>query len=95
VQNKHAFFKKIDSLPKGPEWTCEIFEITGDRKDENGDAIVEDVELWRRDPVAVVLNSFVIFLGEDLLVLNGFSPGLLNPYREGYFSHGMINQVFS
>ena len=44
---------------------------------------------------SVVLNSFVIFLGEDLLVLNGFSPGLLNPYREGYFSHGMINQVFS
>jgi hypothetical protein len=52
--NKHAFFKKIDSLPKGPEWTCEIFEIKGDHKDENGDAIVEEVELWRRNPVECV-----------------------------------------
>ena len=54
MQNKHAFFKKIDSLPNGPEWKCEIFEITGDRKDENGDAIVEEVELWRRNPVECV-----------------------------------------
>ena len=54
MQNKHAFFKKIDSLPKGPEWTCEVFEITGDRKDENGNAIVDEVELWRRDPVECV-----------------------------------------
>jgi hypothetical protein len=52
--SKHAFFKKIDSPPKGPEWKCEVFEITSDCQDENGKAIVEEVELWRRDPVECV-----------------------------------------
>ena len=46
-----GFCTLCDSLPRGPEWTCEIFEITGDRKDENGQPIVEEVELWKRDPV--------------------------------------------
>lgn len=48
------FFKKIDSLPKGSEWMCEIFEIKGDHKDENGDAIIEEVELWKQNPVECV-----------------------------------------
>lgn len=52
--NKYAFFKRIDALPKGPEWECEILEITGDRKDENGKVLVEEVEFWRRDPVECV-----------------------------------------
>ena len=46
ANSKHAFFKKVDALPKGPEWMCEVFEITGDCEDENGKAIVEEVELW-------------------------------------------------
>jgi len=41
-------------LPKGPEWKCEILEITGDRKDENGNVLVEEVEFWRRNPVECV-----------------------------------------
>jgi hypothetical protein len=41
-------------LPKGPEWLCEILEITGDRKDEDGNTLIEEVELWRRDPVKCV-----------------------------------------
>ena len=52
--NKYTFFKKIDALPKGPEWVCEVLEITGDKKDEEGKAFVEEVEFWRRDPVECV-----------------------------------------
>ena len=51
TQSKHTFFKEINSLPKGPKWMCETFKITGDRKDKNGEPVVEEVELWRRDLV--------------------------------------------
>ena len=46
--------QKIDTLPSGPDWTCSVFEITGDEKDHNGCARTEDVELWHRDPVECV-----------------------------------------
>ncbi|OBZ67180.1 hypothetical protein A0H81_13050 [Grifola frondosa] len=52
--NKDAFLKKIDSLPQGPTWICEPFEVTGDLKDEKGQTQVENVELWRRDPVECI-----------------------------------------
>ncbi|KAJ7131567.1 hypothetical protein C8R43DRAFT_930595, partial [Mycena crocata] len=52
--NKRAFFQKIDALPTGPKWDCEIFEIIGDEKDENGKLKREDVEFWRRDPIECI-----------------------------------------
>ncbi|KAK0440879.1 uncharacterized protein EV420DRAFT_1279061 [Desarmillaria tabescens] len=38
----------------GLEWECEIFEIVGDEVDEKGNNRTEEVELWKRDPVACV-----------------------------------------
>ncbi|OBZ74731.1 hypothetical protein A0H81_05568 [Grifola frondosa] len=52
--NKRAFFQKIDALPRGPSWTCEPFEVTGDLTDDKGQTRVEEVELWKRDPVECV-----------------------------------------
>ena len=49
--NKYAFLKKIDQLPGGPEWMCDVFELDGDVPDENGILKTEEIELWRRDPV--------------------------------------------
>lgn len=45
-------FKKIDTLPAGPEWECVTFEVEG--VDANGDPTIEEVELWRRNPVECV-----------------------------------------
>jgi hypothetical protein len=49
---------KIDALPDVPGWTCEIFEITGDKvdvRDASGETMMtEEVELWRRDPVECI-----------------------------------------
>ncbi|KAI0361041.1 hypothetical protein OH77DRAFT_1443024 [Trametes cingulata] len=50
-KNKVAFFKKIDQLPVGPEWICDIVEITGDRVGADGQFVTENVEIWRRNPV--------------------------------------------
>lgn len=53
-RNKREFYKKIDALPRGPEWKCEIKELIGDRLDEKKKPITEDVEIWHRDPVECI-----------------------------------------
>jgi hypothetical protein len=52
--NTYSYLKKIDQLPHGPEWHCEIVTAQGDILDENGSQMVEDLELWYRDPVECV-----------------------------------------
>ncbi|KAJ6586000.1 hypothetical protein B0H19DRAFT_1250743 [Mycena capillaripes] len=52
--NKYTFLKKIDSLPTGADWTCEIVTVPGNIVGEDGKMMVEDLELWRRDPVECV-----------------------------------------
>jgi hypothetical protein len=52
--NNYTFLKKIDQLPTGPEWTCDIVTITGNILDDNGIFLEENVEVWRRDPVECV-----------------------------------------
>jgi hypothetical protein len=54
--NSRSFLQKIDALPAGPKWECEVFEITGDEPDERDHSKkrTEVVELWRRDPVECI-----------------------------------------
>ena len=52
--NNYTFLKRINQLPAGPEWICDIITITGNIVDENGVCMEVDVELWRRDPVKCV-----------------------------------------
>ena len=53
-KNKRAFFAKIDSLPRGPGWQCEMWEAKGDEVDEQGRYRVKRFELWKRDPVECI-----------------------------------------
>lgn len=48
------FFKRIDSLPTGPRWERTEITVTGDLVDEAGEALTEQLEIWRRDPVELV-----------------------------------------
>ncbi|KAI0682454.1 hypothetical protein BC835DRAFT_1311511, partial [Cytidiella melzeri] len=52
-KDKRAFFAKIDELPRGPKWQCEMIKVTGSEKDAEGNSRekVELVELWKRNPV--------------------------------------------
>ena len=38
-------------MPNGPEWHCHIVMAQGDIIGENRSPMVEDLELWYRDPV--------------------------------------------
>lgn len=52
--NSYSYLKKIDQLPTGPEWHCEIIKAMGDKLGENRRPMVEDLELWFQDPVDCV-----------------------------------------
>ncbi|KAH7917895.1 hypothetical protein BV22DRAFT_1025530 [Leucogyrophana mollusca] len=52
--NSRAFLQKIDQLPIGPEWNCKKVSVTGDKKGEDGEMMVEEVDLWLRDPVECI-----------------------------------------
>ncbi|KAK0476283.1 hypothetical protein EDD18DRAFT_1385437 [Armillaria luteobubalina] len=42
-ENKRKLFQRIDTLPTGPEWECEVFVLTGDEKDEDGKLRTEEL----------------------------------------------------
>jgi hypothetical protein len=46
--------KKIDQLPTGPDWVCDIVKVSGDLVGENAERMSEELELWRRDPVECI-----------------------------------------
>ncbi|KAJ7495193.1 hypothetical protein FB451DRAFT_1019803 [Mycena latifolia] len=52
--NNRSFLQKIDALPTGPDWTCELVTVAGDRLDENDEMTSEELELWMRDPVKCI-----------------------------------------
>ncbi|KAF5377941.1 hypothetical protein D9615_006759 [Tricholomella constricta] len=45
---------KVDALPTGPEWKCDIVKVQGDQVDEDGEMMEENLELWMRDPVECI-----------------------------------------
>ena len=52
--NKRAFYKYIDTLPRGPKWECEPFVITGDELDKQKQPRTELVYLWKQNPVECI-----------------------------------------
>ncbi|KAF8868642.1 hypothetical protein BD779DRAFT_1614940 [Infundibulicybe gibba] len=52
--NNRSFLKRVDTLPTGPNWECEIVTAPGDQCGEDGEIVGEDMELWYRDPVECI-----------------------------------------
>ncbi|KAJ8509198.1 hypothetical protein ONZ45_g8605 [Pleurotus djamor] len=52
--SKYQFYKQLDKLPTGPDWHCEVVQIQGDQHNPDGSIMMEDVEVWRRDPVECI-----------------------------------------
>lgn len=52
--NTYSLLKKIDQLPTGPDWVCDIVKVSGDLEGEDGETMVEELELWRRNPVECI-----------------------------------------
>ncbi|KAG1884906.1 hypothetical protein F4604DRAFT_1676341 [Suillus subluteus] len=52
--NNRSFLQRVDALPHGPAWNCKKVSVKGNRTDENGQSLHEDLELWTRDPVECI-----------------------------------------
>ncbi|KIJ90638.1 hypothetical protein K443DRAFT_36586, partial [Laccaria amethystina LaAM-08-1] len=44
--NNYTLLKKVDALPTGPNWTCEILRAEGDLIGDDGQPLTEELELW-------------------------------------------------
>jgi len=53
-RSTHTFQQKVDSLPQGPKWDYRTVTMTGDRVDENGNPLTEDIELWFWNPMECI-----------------------------------------
>jgi len=52
--NNRSFLSKVDQLPTGPGWQCEIVDVVGDTLDNSSKPMGEKLELWRRDPLECI-----------------------------------------
>ena len=60
--------KKVDELPIGPRWKCQIIKVMGDRVDEEGQPMEEHLELWHRNPIDCVDQKLVVeYTGKVIL----------------------------
>jgi hypothetical protein len=53
-KNKQSYYRFINSLPRGPKWSCTIMKVARDLRDEEGKPIIETLELWHHDPVEII-----------------------------------------
>ncbi|KAF8868528.1 hypothetical protein BD779DRAFT_1397671, partial [Infundibulicybe gibba] len=49
-----SFLKRVDALPTGPDWECEIVTVPGDQCREDGEIVGEEMELWYHNPVECI-----------------------------------------
>jgi hypothetical protein len=53
-KSNYTFLKKVDKLPTGAEWRCKMVQTVGELLDENDQPIIEEHELWIRNPVECI-----------------------------------------
>lgn len=52
--SKEKLLEAIDELPKGMEWFCKEIVQEGDLKDQDGNSLTEQLEIWYRDPIECI-----------------------------------------
>ena len=60
--------KKIDRLPSGPDWVCDIVKVAGDLDGEDGERMGEELDLWRRNPLECIQELIGNPLFKDKIV---------------------------
>ncbi|KAG1851594.1 hypothetical protein DFJ58DRAFT_661557, partial [Suillus subalutaceus] len=76
--NNHSFLQRVDELPHGPGWSCQKVNVHGNREDEDGELLQEEVELWSRDPVECV---------KELIGNTGFKVDMAYSPARAYADH--------
>jgi len=88
--NNRSFLQKVDDLPHGAAWHCKKVTVQGNREDENGQIMHEDVELWMRDPVECIKDLIGNPLFKDHMV---YAPSRAYTDRAGL--HRVIDDMWT
>ncbi|KAG9123650.1 hypothetical protein FRC07_014386 [Ceratobasidium sp. 392] len=81
----HTLYKRMNDLPGGPEWKKDVIKLQGNRYNRHGRRLSERLELWFRDPVAVM---------KDLLAQPDFVDMLVYEPRETYVDQTLSERVY-
>ncbi|KAG2106483.1 hypothetical protein BD769DRAFT_1393171 [Suillus cothurnatus] len=88
--NNRSFVQKVDKLPHGPAWSCKKVSVQGNRTDENGQSLHEDVELWMRDPVECIKDLIGNPIFKEHMV---YAP--LRAYKDEAGSQWLIDDMWT
>ncbi|KAI5983673.1 hypothetical protein EDD15DRAFT_2178696 [Pisolithus albus] len=80
----------VDHLPQSVEWKCECITLTGDVRDDDGNAETEELELWFRDPVECVRELIGNPTFKDAMK---YAPEHLYTSQEG--NNRVINEMWT
>ena len=75
--------RKVDVLPVGPQWHCDIVNVTGDREGPRGELLTEEMDLWRRDPVECIRDLMGNPAFKDVIV---YEPVRVKQEGQRYYS---------
>ncbi|KAI0756209.1 hypothetical protein C8Q80DRAFT_1277663 [Daedaleopsis nitida] len=51
ISTRANLLKKVDVLPRGAGWVCDIIKVEGDVAGPDGKPLTEELELWRHNPI--------------------------------------------
>ncbi|KAG1784140.1 hypothetical protein EV702DRAFT_1176071 [Suillus placidus] len=88
--NNRSFLKKVDELPHGAAWSCKKISVQGNRTDEKGEPLHEDVELWMRNPVECIKDLIGNPLFKDHMV---YTPACA--YMDSAGLHRVIDDMWT
>ena len=55
-KNKNAMLKKVDLLPMGPLWNCNIIKVTGDQQGPKGEPLTEEMDIWQCNTIKYITD---------------------------------------
>ncbi|KAG1869961.1 hypothetical protein F4604DRAFT_1881323 [Suillus subluteus] len=88
--NNRSFLQRVDALPHGPGWSCRKVTVRGNKEDEFGAPLEEEVELWSRDPVECVQE----LIGNPFFKADmAYSPAKAYADRAG--QHRVIDEMWT
>ncbi|KAG1837058.1 hypothetical protein F4604DRAFT_1601889, partial [Suillus subluteus] len=88
--NNRSFLQRVDALPRGPGWSCRKVTVRGNKEDEFGVPLEEEVELWSHDPVECVQE----LIGNPFFKADmAYSPAKAYADRAG--QHRVIDEMWT
>ncbi|KAG2359927.1 hypothetical protein BDR07DRAFT_1291080, partial [Suillus spraguei] len=88
--NNRSFLQKVDKLPHAAAWSCKKVKVQGNKTDEKGQTLHEEVEVWMRDPIKCIKD-----LIENPLFCNHMAYAPVQAYTDPAGLHRVIDDMWT